>query len=334
MQIKAILRLAVATLTLWGTSALTLAPEAWAVSPAFEYLVTRTATGYKDIPGTNVVFSAAAGEKSYLWSRNLTIAGDATLGAGDNIGSTAAVRCRQSNGQEVPADTEAGAYWATNQVPPNEKSVAPYLRWVFTAPTAGTYDCRLSVTSYSSVIHSGRKVTMTVPAGAQLARQPYTTAARWTLPKVGEAKGTVIAQGSTHTTLGYTYTPGEGDDITVVQDAALTTCVANSPICGGEGSSTYTGTQTESWVEAQPQNPDGAKCGGPIKGGIGKWNISDAKHHQSATNVLHLTKAQLGGCTRIRTVLKIRHVDGNPVNLHFGWAPGRIAATHGLAFTY
>ncbi|MFJ6699830.1 hypothetical protein ACIQM4_27710 [Streptomyces sp. NPDC091272] len=291
--------------------------------------MTRKAEAYRDIPGTGVVFTAAAGEKSYLWSRNFSIANVTGLGSGDNIGSTAAVRCSYPNGTALPGDTEAGAYWATNQVPPGEKSVAPALRWVFTAPTAGTYNCRLSVTSYSSIIQNGRTVTMKVPAGAELARAPYPSASRWTLPATA---GTVIARGSTHTTLGYTYTPTGGDSITVVQDAALTTCIPDSRICPG-GSSAYTGTQAETWIEAQPQNPDGAKCGPPIKAAPGKWNITTAKHHQSATNVLHLTKSQLGGCTQIRTTLKVQSTDGNPLNLHAGHAPGQIAATHGLAFT-
>ncbi|MBT2545489.1 hypothetical protein J7E99_33570 [Streptomyces sp. ISL-44] len=320
--------LLVAALALGTGGSLTLASGASAASAEFTYEVTRRAEDYRGIPGTEVVFTAAAGEKSYLWSRNLSVASLTPLGSGDNIGSTVAVRCKNSDGTTLPASAEAGAYWAANQVPPGEKSVAPALRWVFTAPTAGTYNCRLSVTSYSSIIQTGRSVSMRVPAGAELARAVYPSAARWTLP----ASTTVIARGTTHTTLGYSYTPSGGDSITVVQDAALTTCVAGSSICQG-GSTANSGTQAETWIEAQPQNPDGAKCGGPIKSAVGKWNISNAKHHQTATNTLRLTKSQLGGCTQIRTTLKIKNVDGNPVNLHTGYAPGQIAATHGLAFT-
>lgn len=301
-----------------------------ATSSDFEYEVTRTASSYRDIPGTEVLFTAAEGEKSYLWSRNLSVANVTPLGSGDNIGSTLAVRCSYSDGGALPADTESGAYWAANLVPPGEKSISPALRWVFTAPTAGTYNCRLSVTSYSTIVQNGRSVTMQVSAGGELARGVYRSTARWTLP---DASAVVIARGSTQTTLGYTYMPGNDDDITVVQDAALTTCAPGSTICAG-GSTAYAGTQAETWIEAQPQNPDGTKCGNPINGSVAKWNISTAKHHQTATNVLHLTKSQLGGCTQIRTSLKVRNVDGNPLNLHAGYASGQIAATHGLAFTY
>jgi hypothetical protein len=134
----------------------------------------------------------------------------------------------------------------------------------------------------------------------------------------------VIARGSTRTTLGYTYTPGAGDGITVVQDAALTTCAPGSTICAG-GTTAYTGTQAETWIEAQPQNPDGTKCGSAINGSVARWNISTAKHHQTATNVLHLTASQLDGCTAFRVSLKVRNVDGNPLNLHAGYAAGQIA---------
>ncbi|TQJ57753.1 hypothetical protein FBY34_5627 [Streptomyces sp. SLBN-115] len=310
-----------------GSPALT--SSASAASSTFDYEVTRNAAAYRDIPGTDVVFTAAAGERSYLWSRNLSVVSVSNLGSGDNVGTTAAVRCRHSDGTALPADSEAGAYWAANMVPPGENSAAPALRWVFTAPSAGTYNCRLSVTSYSTIIQNGRSVTMRVPAGAELARGTYASTARWTLPA---ADTTVIARGVTQTTLGYTYTPGSGDDVTVVQDAALTTCAPGSTICGG-GSTAYSGTQAETWIEAQPQNPDGSRCGGPIVGPVARWNISTAKHHQTAANTLHLDKAQLGGCTQTRVSLKVRNVDGNPVNLHAGYAPGQIAATHGLAFT-
>ncbi|MFC8127503.1 hypothetical protein [Streptomyces sp. NPDC057302] len=328
MELKRAGSLLAAALVLGSGGSLTLSSGASAASPEFRYEVTRRAEAYRDIPGTDMVFTAAAGQKSYLWSRNLSVASVTPLGSGDNIGSTVAVRCKNSDGTTLPASTEAGAYWATNQVPPGETSVAPALRWVFTAQTAGTYNCRLSVTSYSSIIQNGRSVTMRIPAGAELARAVYPSAARWTLP----ARTTVISRGTTHTTLGYSYTPSGGDGITVVQDAALTTCVAGSSICPG-GSTANGGTRAETWIEAQPQNADGAKCGGPIKSAVGKWNISNAKHHQTATNTLHLTKAQLGGCTQIRTTLKIKNVEGNPVNLHTGHAPGEIAASHGLAFT-
>ncbi|MFH9858863.1 hypothetical protein [Streptomyces sp. NPDC017202] len=327
---KRIRSMVIAFLSLVGGGVPALAAPASAVSSTFEYEVTRNAAPYRDIPGTDVVFTAVAGEQSYLWSRNLSVATVTALGAGDNIGSTVAVRCSHADGGALPSDAEAGAYWAANLVPPGEKSVVPALRWVFTAPTTGTYDCRLSVTSYSSIIQNGRTVTMQVPAGAELARGTYAATARWTLPAVSTA---VIEQGSTQTTLGYTYTPGDGDDITVVQDAALSTCAPGSTICAG-GTTDYTGTQAETWIVAQPQNPDGTKCGSAINGAVAKWNISTAKHHQTATNVLHLSMSQLGGCAGVRVSLKVRNVEGNPLNLHAGHAMGQIAATHGVAFTH
>jgi hypothetical protein len=73
------------------------------------------------------MFTAEAGETSYLWSRNLTVANVTPLGNGDNVRFTAAVRRARSDGTALPAGTESGVYWATNQVPPGGKSVAPAL---------------------------------------------------------------------------------------------------------------------------------------------------------------------------------------------------------------
>lgn len=285
---------------------------------------------YKDVPGTEVVFNAVAGEESYLWSRNLTATSVTALKSGDNIGMTFAVRCQYSNGSALPQGAETGAYWAANLVPPGETSLAPGLRWLFQAPTTAIFKCRLSVTSYSSIINANRQVTMRIPAGAELGRiATGSGATRWTLPT---ASATTVARGTTATTLGYTYTPTDGERTTIVQDANLTTCVANSRICAG-GTSTYKGTDAETWIEVQPQMPNGDPCGGPIKGPVAKWSISDAKHHQAATNTLNITKAQLGGCTQIRTSLKVKTTAGNPLQIHAGHASEQIAATHGLAYS-
>ncbi|MFF5976778.1 hypothetical protein ACFY7C_35265 [Streptomyces sp. NPDC012769] len=302
-----------------------------AVSADFEYEVGVNAGPYVDVPGTAITFDAAAGERSFLWSRYFSTEPVDALSAGDNIGNTFAIRCQGADGTALPSGTETGAYWAANLVPPGETRLTTALRWVFIAPADGSYTCRLSIVSYSSIIKNGRTVTMRVPAGAELARKTYAATARWTLPA---DKGTTVARGITATTLGYTYTPSATDsDFVVYQDAALTTCVYNSSICSG-GTSAHTGTVVDTWVEAQPQNASGVACGGPIAGPVSRWNITDDKHHQTAANTLKLTKAQLGGCTQVRTTLKVRNVSGNPVNIHDGHASQTIAATHGAGISY
>ncbi|XEC32849.1 hypothetical protein JAO84_20145 [Streptomyces fradiae] len=295
--------------------------------------MTRNAGAYLDVPGTEIAFDAAAGERSYLWSRYFVTEPVDALSAGDNIGNTFAIRCRNADGTALPTATEAGSYWAANLVPAIENKLTSALRWVFVAPAAGSYTCRLSIVSYSSIIVNGRTVTMRVPAGAELARQTYpvyTDITRWTLLA---GSGTTVARGTTATTLGYTVTPTAGNRLSLYQDAALSTCAAGSSICSG-GTTAYDGTVVETWVEAQPRNADGSLCGGPIAGPVSRWDITNAKHHQSAANTLTLTTAQLGGCTQVRTTLKVRNVDGNPVKIHDGYASGTIAATHGSAITY
>ncbi|WP_314618393.1 hypothetical protein [Streptomyces stackebrandtii] len=328
-RIKGLGRAAGALLALALGGSLLGAAPATAASTAFEYQVTRNADTYLDVPGTEIAFDALAGERSVLRSRYFSTGPVPELGAGDNIGNTFAIRCRNADGTALPAGTEAGAFWAANLVPPNETSLTAGLRWMFIAPADGSYTCRLSILSYSSIITGGRTVTMRVPAGAELARETHSSMSRWTLLA---GSGTTVARGSTVSTLGSTNTP-TGEDIVVYQDAELTTCMAGSPICSG-GTPDHTSTRAETWVEAQPRNADGALCGGPIKGPVAVWNITNAKHHQTAANTLRLTKAQLGGCTQIRMTLKVRNVDGNPLKIHDGHSSGQIAATHGVAYSY
>ncbi|MFI8963964.1 hypothetical protein ACIGO8_17825 [Streptomyces sp. NPDC053493] len=318
-------------LTLAGT-AFTAAPAS-AVSGDFTYEVTRNADTYLDVPGTEITFDAAAGQRSFLWSRYFSTGPVDAVTAGDNIGNTMAIRCRNADGTALPAGTEAGAYWAANLVPPGEKQLTAALRWVFQAPADGSYSCRLSIVSYSSIIVNGRTVTMRVPAGAELARKDYAATADWTLQA---GSGTVVSRSTTPTTtLGYTYTPSPTDtDFVVYQDAALSTCAAGSSICPG-GTTAYTGTVVDTWVEAQPRKTDGTPCGSPLTGAVSRWNITNDKHHQTAANHVHLTTAQLpAGCTQVRATLKVRNVDGNPVKIHDGYASGTIAATHGAGISY
>lgn len=313
----------------------TATPAQAVLAEPFDYQVTSTAGPYRDIPGTEVTFTAAAGERSYLWSRNVVLSNVTPLAEGDWLGTTFSIRCAYAGGTPetapLPAGVEAGAYWAANFLP-DETSQSPTVRWVFIAPEHGTYTCRLSVTSYSSIVASGRQVTMRIGAGAELARATYPYAARWTLLQESER---MVGSGSTATTLGYTVTPTGADRIAVVQDANLTTCKANSPYesCSG-GTSAYDGTHVQTWIEAQPHNPDGTRCGAPKTSTATTWRISNAKHHQAAVNTLYLTTADLGGCSQLRVSLKVKHTWGNPVLIHAGHVPGPLARTHGLAFTY
>jgi len=312
----------------------TTTPAQAALTEPFDYHVTPKAGPYRDIPGTEVTFRAAAGERSYLWSRNVVISNVTNLAEDDWVGTTLSIRCAYAGGTPetapLPTGVEAGAYWAANFLPPDETSQSPTVRWVFIAPEQGTYTCRLSVTSYSSIVTSGREVTMRIGAGAQLARAVYPYTARWTLQQEDER---TVASGSTATTLGYPITPNGTDRIAVVQDAALTTCKAGSSICPG-GTTAYDGTHVQTWIEAQPQNPDGTRCGTPKTSPVATWRISNSKHHQAATNTLYLTTADLAGCSQFRVSLKVRHTWGNPVVVHAGHVTGHIARTHGLAFTY
>lgn len=302
-----------------------------AAAADFTYQVTRNAAPYRDVPGTAVTFSAAAGDASYLWARNLSVRNVTPLAAGDNVGNTFAIDCRDATNQSVPG--ERGAYWAANLVPPGEKSLTPTLRWRFVAPTDGTYTCLIRITSYSTIITGGRTVTMAIASGATLARAAYPHSASWTLQA---RDATTIRAGSTVTTLGAGFSTAVGDAnrIAVTQDAALSTCKQQSSIegCSG-GSSQHAGSTVRTWIEASPSTSTGAACGTTLSSTPVDRFISTAKHHLTATNTLYLNESQLAGCPTMRLTLKIRVLSGNPVRLHAGLAVG-MAATHGVAFEY
>jgi hypothetical protein len=302
---------------------------AWAAAPEFRYDVTSNAGPYREIPGVTQTFQAAAGEASYLYTRNLSVENVTSLSSGDNVGNTIAIYCRNSNGTSFTG--ERGAYWASNLVPPGERRVTPTLRWLFVAPAAGTYTCVGAITSYSTIIVNGRRVIMRIPAGAELVRGVYPNNRRWTLPVASER---TVARGSTVTTLGTTFVPAvpSATRIAITQDTALTTCKPGSSICSG-GSSNYSGTSVSTWIEAQPQTATGAACGTLRSSTAANRFISTPKHHLTATNTLYLTKADLGGCAQMRVSLKVRNVDGNPVLIH-GGTSGAIARTHGVGFEY
>ncbi|WP_345038785.1 hypothetical protein [Streptomyces sannanensis] len=165
---------------------------------------------------TDIVFDATAGQQSYLWTRNVPVTSDQK--ADDRL----AVHCRYADGTALPAGEEAGAY----------------VRWMFTAPTTGSYRCRVS-------------------AGTELARKVYSGSARWTLPATGRQ---VVAAGGTATTLEHVYTPSGAHRIAIVLDARLT------------GAS-----MAHTWIEAQPQTSAGAPCGGPFNSPLAKWT-RDRQH--------------------------------------------------------
>ncbi|MET9952478.1 peptidase inhibitor family I36 protein [Streptomyces sp. NPDC006339] len=296
---------------------------------------------YADVPGTKLEFDAAQGQASYLWTRNVSVGNVAALGDHKNIGVTTAIRCMYADGRALPADKEGGAYWAANLVPPGETALAPSVRWTFVAPTTDRYRCRVSVLGYATWIGAGNSVAMQVDAGAGLSRAVYGDTAGWTQAEAVEPPA--LTPGTTKSFLDHVYTPRGTDRIAIVMDANMTSCnndkdgiAPNYGIdkCAGESDPTAHHTDASTWIEAQPVRADGSTCGVPLKSAVARWNITERKHHQTATNVLYLTTAQLGACDRVRATLKVTNHAGNRLQVHTGYASQRIAKTHGSAFTY
>ncbi|WP_189172044.1 hypothetical protein [Pilimelia anulata] len=292
-------------------------------APEFVYDVTRRAA-LRDIPGTAITFPARAGRAARLVAADLSTRPVTALAAGDNVGNTFAVSCA---GPKLDRSAEQGAYWATNLVPPGEKGVEPDLRWLFVAPADGEFTCRLRISSYSTIITGDRRVTMRIPAGARLTRLAAPEASRWTLPA---ADATRVAGGESARVLRAVYPLPDGDAaVRVGQDAALSTCKANSSIpgCAG-GSADVDGSVVDTSIEVRPRAADGADCGADLA--PPEHRISTAKHHLSATNTVDLPRERLRGCTSVEVALLVKHLSGNPVLIHAGTSAGN-AATRGFA---
>lgn len=311
-------------------------------SPGFDVSAHSTAdpANYADVPGTKLEFDATAGQKSYLWSRDVSIRNLTSLAEHRNVGVTAAFRCMYADGRALPSGYETGSYWAANFVPTVETALLPSIRWTFTAPTADRYRCRISVLPYATWINATDTATMRVEAGATLARAVHSGMDRWTL---GGAEPAALAPGATTSILEHVYAPSGTDSIAVVMDANVTSCNNDkdgvSPnygidACTDPADPTAHHTKASTWIEAQPEKSDGTRCGSPLKSAVASWNISERKHHQTATNTLYLSTAQLGACDRLRVSLKVSNTEGNRLQVHAGLASQNIAKTHGLAFTY
>ncbi|MBK3623432.1 peptidase inhibitor family I36 protein [Streptomyces sp. MBT49] len=311
-------------------------------SPGFDVSAHSTAdpANYADVPGTKLEFDAAAGAKSYLWSRDVSVRNLTSLAEHRNVGVTAALRCMYADGRALPSGYETGSYWAANFVPTVDTALLPSVRWTFIAPTADRYRCRISVLPYATWIDADDTATMRVEAGATLARAVYSAMDRWSL---GGADPAALTPGTTTSVLDHVYTPGGTGDIAIVMDANVTSCNNDkdgvSPNygiddCSDPADPTAHHTKASTWIEAQPQKSDGTRCGSPLKSAVASWNISERKHHQTATNSLYLTTADLGSCDRVRVSLKVSNTEGNRLQVHAGPASQNIVKTHALAFTY
>ena len=280
------------------------------ISQELQYQVEPAASTRNLIPGLEVTFQANAGATTYLRALNLSTTNVTSLDLGDNIGNTFWGTCRYSSGAAVSGVQDH--YWASNLVPPAEIAITPQLRWLFVAPISGTYTCEVSVSGYSTIIHSGREVTMRIPAGASLTGQTYASAEEWKLDGSGSQ---TINVGNTVETLEHTYNLEESSDLTLDADIAISTCKYLSSICSG-GQSGILGSSAKIQIEAQPILTGGASCGSAILSSpVTRW-ISSPKHHLTMNNSLTIDAASLSGCDEVEVKIKVSALDGNPIYLH------------------
>ncbi|GAA0617588.1 hypothetical protein HPO96_12715 [Kribbella sandramycini] len=310
-------------------------------APEFRYEVGYNGSRViRSIPGTQVTFTAATGQKRYFSSRALT----AELltsgpGANDAPGTTFIVHCA---GPNMTDGRQRGVYWAENMATPGETRTSGLVRWLFIAPADGTFTCELQVSSYvrNDVIDRFGTLQWRILPGAELISSPVgegtvITAARWALPSKPVAEQTIL-RGGTHRTGGYTHVLSTaGTWVTVVQDVNLTTChradIPKFPGC--DEAPAYNGSTVETWIEAQPQHRDGSSCGTLRKGPVTSTFISVARHHKTVTNTWVPAKSLFGGCPQVRLSVQVRHVGGAPTILHSNWV-NAIAPTHGVVYQH
>ncbi|GHJ53020.1 hypothetical protein Nm8I071_23270 [Nonomuraea sp. TT08I-71] len=323
------------------------ATPAFAVTtPEYNYsFTTATSSALHSVPGSQVTVALAAGQKLYLYTKDLFNTLLTPMGADDAPGTTFYLSCWKAG--ESTTD-RVGVYSAQNTVTPNETTIDGTMRWLLVAPSAGSYTCEIQVGSYAradSIIEAGGRIYMRVKAGAQLnyshVGQPGSTvrsAHSWAMPDVESLGEEFVLWSGVKQLNGSTIplTSGAGN-LTIVQDVNLTTCIPGdhlkwSDCAGGDGGSTM-----RTWIEAQPQYSDGRACGPLIKGTVKSTWISRPRHHKTVNDTLTISRSGIGAaCTQVRTTLKVEHGGGAQTVIHYKWhGPTKgNRPTHGVAYQF
>ena len=296
-----------------------------------------------DVPGASVRFMARPRQRVVMDVSSFSMTAVTRLVRGQNVEAGAYLSCPEI--PQIPPGRPDGVHFGDNIAPGFHDTVSPVLRWVFEAPqSTGSvmYTCKVEVKFNSTIERQGPvDVRLTAPGGAVrvTTATPAGAIGQWFL-KNNYAVGGSGRRSLLHTN-GHTYTPTSSQPyVTVRQDVQLSTCNQGSTHPYAE--CVYEGTapsKVSTWVEAQPQTPDGRPCGMPLRGPVTASTITRFEHHRTVPNSLTLAKSSLpGGCGRLRLSLLVRHHSGEPVLVHGGTYGDtvnhtrRTAYTHGYAF--
>ncbi|MFJ5304922.1 hypothetical protein [Streptomyces sp. NPDC088350] len=292
-----------------------------------------------EVPGASVRFVARPRQRVVMDVSSFSMTAVTRLARGQNVEAGAFLSCPQ-----IPLGRPDGVHFGDNIAPGFHDTVSPVLRWVFKAPqSTGSvmYTCKVEVKFNSTIQRHGPvDVRLTAPRGAVrvTTATPAGAIGQWFLKNnyaVGGSRQSLLR------TNGHPYTPTSSQPyVTVRQDVQLSTCNQGSRPPYAE--CVYEGTEpskVSTWVEAQPQTPDGRSCGMPLRGPVTTSTITRSEHHRTVPNSLTLAKSSLPvGCGRLRLSLLVRHHSGEPVLVHGGTYGDtvdhtrRTAYTHGYAF--
>gem|GEM_PF-6033565 len=322
-------------------------PASAVTAPEFNYSVGYGgSTGILDVPGTQLTFSMTAGQSIYLSTKDLSATVLNPLRGGDNPGTTFLLTCTGPglSGTGV----QRGVYAAKNADTPGVTTTAEWLRWLLTAPSTGTYTCRIQVSSYArndTIDYAGGSLSMRVNSGAQLI---YSTvggpnsvikaANRWAMPDVERSNEFVLWNGNIRINGSTAVLKDGANALTLVQDVNMTTCIGGDSATWAKCAGTSAGGSTiKTWIEAQPQYANGSSCGPLIAGPVRSTWIAADVHHRTVNDTLVIDRSQIGAaCDRVRTSLMVSHGGGAPAVIHYHWAgqDGGNAPTHGVAYQH
>jgi hypothetical protein len=324
-----------------------------------EPLATDPTPPFLDVPGASNTVTLVPGQSDVVWTAMTLDAPALTTSAQGWIGNTLALVCLKSTGG-TDGGPEGGAYATAGNLWSGNHNAVAGPQWVLTNTTLVpvTYTCKATIRFYSTQTFPGVDVTVSTADGSPVRLnvrsdsdpQPYSNAARWTLPKITPARQ--IQPGTTGVTLGYAYQlPIGATNVALREFANVTQCqVTADPSTCGSSAAHY--ADLSYLLSVQPQDPvTGAACGSPWTSATSTTRLMHTTRHWTAFSALNrnvATSPPPAGCRQLYVTMRVTvGATGDPViveNGTSGTGSFRIvgdngqsvplAMSHGLAFVF
>lgn len=249
--------------------------------------------GSSPVTVDETILTLVEGEEVFIDTQFFAVqAGSWGIGVPTNVGVTAAIYVKNSNGETLLWATSAENYT------PVTPRIYPKVQTLFKAPCLDTYTVSLKLFAYSTDWASGMTARV---IGCPEIIQYDVTGDNW--DTYGQTNNISIATGVTSTEVLATV-GASNENLNAVGDLEVTVDVFTPDLSGA-------GSVVEAWLELQPLNILGNPVGGAYVGPKITQTISEAKHH----GMFHPVVAGYVPSTACsaRVSRKIRVVSGNSV---------------------